>query len=810
MDRKPIKNFDALKQQYLHNLRVTAGELRPLLEKIIFSAEDVVMLQEILHKMAGSGSTFGYPSLSDAASQFGDFLGKESDVGDPRFIQENLRDFFGVLEKNIAEKTAQPVLVSRPIVSVLKKSQHIYLLEDDLDLAGFIAGELYLEDYHVSLFSSVAEINEAVYKLRPAAIVADIILPEGPEAGIDWVKAINLSFKPQIPVVFISEKGDFQTRLDAVKAGANFYLKKPVNIEQLKHALHECIHNKPYDPYRVLLVDDDRLLASVYKLDLGNHGINVRVIADPFEVMAAIEEFKPELILLDLYMPQCSGIELGQVIRQWPEYASIPIVFMSVERDSRTQLDAIRLAGDDFLVKPIEPWQLSVHVLARMKRARMITVYQEQLASEVVHQKRHDLLTGLPNRNFLEEEINKVIASLDNTGIRATALLWMDIDNFSHLNDVLGHKLGDQVIVEVARRLASVLDRDDFLCRIGGDEYALVVNRLAVDLDLSRFCQEVMDLFALPFLIERESYRITISMGVGVYSSEMVSAHELIKSADIALYHAKLNGRNNYVLFSGSMEKQLIRNLWLESELRQAFTGNQLHLVYQPKYSMDGSELIGAEALLRWQHPAAGNVSPDEFIPIAEKSALITDIAYWVLNACCQQIRSWREQGITVPPIAINLSTRDIEDADFIANLIRAPLNHGFDRSNLQIELTERTVAQQGGSTVDTLTRLSALGFSIAIDDFGTGYSSLKYLQSMPISLIKIDRSFIEDIPDNLDNCNITDTIIRLARNMSVDVLAEGVETQAQAKFLESLGCQYLQGYIYSKPLDPEQFRALL
>lgn len=809
-DKKPVKDFQALKQQYLLHLKLASDELLLFLSQDSFSQENISALKTLAHKLAGNGSTFGFPALSATARQFEAFLATEGSADNPSLLKARLQEFIAAIQHSFSFQSTD-VEISLPSNRRLnKKLQHVYLLEDDFELAGLIASELYVEDYHVSLFGSIAEINEAIYKLVPAAVIVDIILPEGPKAGIEWVNSINRNQQQAIPVIFISERGDFETRLQAVRAGAEFYLNKPLNFKQLKQALHECVYKSPYEPYRVLLVDDDEMLASAYRLDLAEHGVNVRVVNNPFAVMQEIEDFKPELILLDLYIPKCSGIELGQVIRQCPEYAAIPIVFLSVESDANTQLETIRLAGDDFLMKPIEPQQLSIHIMARMKRARLITLYQEQLTHALVHQKRHDLLTGLPNRNNLEEEVTRVMELVGSSDDRVAVLFWMDIDNFSHLNDVLGNKFGDQVIVQVANRLSTLVEKNDFLCRVGGDEYALIVDRSRHEMNALDFCGEVMKLFEEPFVIDGESHRITLCIGGSVCSGPQMMAHELIKSADIALYNAKLNGRNSFLLFSDVMEQQLARSLWVERELRHAFNGDQLHLVYQPKYSIDGTQVVGAEVLLRWEHPQAGFISPEEFIPIAEKSTLITDIAYWVLNTSCQQIRNWVQQGLNVPPLAINLSTRDLEDSDFIANLIRAPINYNIERSLLQIELTERTVAKQDVNMVGVLSRLSALGFTIAIDDFGTGYSSLKYLQKMPISLIKIDRSFIEGIPLNRDNCSITDTIIRLAHSMSVEVLAEGVETDSQVAYLKRQGCQYAQGYKYSKPLLGDQFVELI
>ncbi|MCP5171418.1 MAG: EAL domain-containing protein [Pseudomonadales bacterium] len=810
-----IKNtegdFGAIRRRFIKRLKGTYEDITALLKQDTLSREDVENIRNIIHKLAGSGATFGFSGISLGASYCEDYLVRALNEENFKSVKPQLTTFLSVIGELIEFHPDEPALQVKPRMPLSREAKHVYLLEDDHELAGYIAGELLLDDYQVVLFSSVAEINEAVYKVLPAAIIADIILPEGSEAGIDWVNAINKVIKPPIPVIFISEKGDFNTRLNAVRAGADYYLKKPLIMKQLKQALYESVYKKPYTPYRVMLIDDDQLLAEAFKLDLLHHDINVTIVTEPFNAVEEIERFKPELILLDLYMPSCNGIELGQIIRQWPEFASIPIVFMSVERDVRKQLDAIRLAGDDFLVKPIEPWQLSVQVLARVRRARMINFYQEELATEIAHQKIHDQLTGLPNRNYMELKIHELLSDAKLTKGKLLALLWMDIDNFSHLNDVLGHKVGDQIIIDVANRLSSVLSNSDSLCRLGGDEYAILLNRENGQVDIETFCKEVMALFVAPFKIGSETLRVTLSMGVSLYvEGADTTAHEIIKAGDIALYHAKLAGRNNYVLFSEKMAERLSRNLWLESELRRSIDKDQLDLFYQPKFSADGKQLVGAEALLRWHHPEIGLISPEEFIPIAERSSLITDIAYWVMNSCCYQINVWKEQGVCVPPIAINLSARELEDPDFLNDIVVIPERYNIAPGALQIELTERTVAKQDSFIVNALNRLTSAGFSIAIDDFGTGYSSLKNLQQMPISLLKIDRSFVINVPEDKGNSSITETIVRLGEKMAVDVLAEGVETEAEAAFLQEIGCQYIQGFLYSKPLQSSNFLELI
>lgn len=812
MDQKQlVLSLAKIREQFIKNLSNTRDDLVRLSSNDILLEPELLQLGSISHKLAGSGATFGFPFLSQAASVLDANQSLKSGRINSQDIQTETHRLILAINQAISSASAEfkPTFGRKPVQS--QDQKQVYLLEDDLDFAAYISSELRLDEFKVQLFSSIEEIDQAVKNRPPVAIIADIILPEGENAGIDWVHSINRNMKPPIPVIFISRKGDFNTRLRAVRAGANYYFQKPVSIPQLKDVLHECIHDKPSAPYRILIIDDDALMSQAYKIQLMQHGMLVEVVNDPFKAIDAIESFKPELILLDLYMPGCNGLELGQIIRQWPKYALIPIIFLSVETDSNKQMEAFQLAGDDFIVKPIQPWQLSMKVQARVKHARMASFYTEEMASTLAHRKLHDVLTGLPNKQHLEDYIADTIEKIKATQTEKIFLLWMDVDNFATINDVIGHDAGDLLIIDIGDRIQSQLHRDDFLCRQGGDVFAVVIRRFKNVAKVEALCEHIKDAFRQPFLVNESECCITISIGISAYPDHTDDVHNLIRAADTALHDAKIKGRNTYSVFDNTMSDSLTRQLLLGSKLRQAINRDRgLYLKYQPKYTVDGKKLVGAEALLRWEHDELGSISPAEFIPIAEQSDLIIEVGDWVMRQVCKQIKRWQEKKLPAPKIAINLSSKDFSFPGFVDKLNAITNQYEIDRHYLELELTERTIAHQEIVIIQTLTRLTETGFSIAIDDFGAGYSSLAYLKKLPISLLKIDHSFVKDLPHDADDRGIAETIIKLGQVLSVDVLAEGVETQEQADFLQQRGCQYVQGYLYARPLDCTEFEELL
>jgi len=433
----------------------------------------------------------------------------------------------------------------------------------------------------------------------------------------------------------------------------------------------------------------------------------------------------------------------------------------------------------------------------------------------------NDALTKLPNRLYFDENLSTAVhqAKLEN---RSVTVLYFDVDRFKRINDTLGHDAGDELLCSIANRLSILLDNHNvvsldhsrplggMLARLGGDEFALALDDVNQIMEVRRAAQAVLDTFAEPFTIGDQDLFCSTSMGIAQFPRDGTDVHSLLKHADTAMYHAKDAGRNNFKFYNESMSPVTISRLDLESDLRKALERDQFEIHYQPQVDIRTGRIFGAEALIRWVHPERGMVSPAEFIPLAEEIGLMIPIGQWVLQEACLQAKSWHDAGFTQFKVAVNLSERQFRQNTLVLVVSQALAKSGLDPAALELELTEGTIMRNAEETVFTLTELKAMGMHISVDDFGTGYSSLSYLKRFPIDIIKIDRSFVEDITMDADDAAITASIIAMARSLKLDVIAEGVETMAQAHALRDKGCVYMQGYLFSRPLDASMMRQAL
>lgn len=435
----------------------------------------------------------------------------------------------------------------------------------------------------------------------------------------------------------------------------------------------------------------------------------------------------------------------------------------------------------------------------------------EKQSEKQLYQLAHfDALTQLPNRQALAEKIRLAVdrAGQEQSGL---ALLLIDIDHFKNINDSLGHDIGDRMLRVVAGRIADCLGTHDTLARIGGDEFVILLERLTQGVEqIEQTVERVMRLASAPIEIDGKELYVSLSVGISAFPQDSADSDALLRNADTAMYRAKAAGRNGWRFFDESMARHAAHRLDIETALRRAVERNELLLHYQPQRSLGTGRVVGVEALLRWQRPGVGIVPPLEFIPLAEESGLILPIGNWVLHAACEQAARWmRERDVSLR-IAVNISARQIHDAGFVSQVRDALEQSGLPPNLLELEITESSIVENLDETVNKLHRLKELGVTIAIDDFGTGYSSLSYLKQLPIDRLKIDRSFVKDTPGDSDDCAIVRTIIAMARNMGLSVIAEGVELKEQLDFLAAEGCSEIQGYLLSKPLPAEEIVAKL
>lgn len=420
----------------------------------------------------------------------------------------------------------------------------------------------------------------------------------------------------------------------------------------------------------------------------------------------------------------------------------------------------------------------------------------------------YDTITHLPNRHYFNDKLRLAIPQALGSG-RPLGLMFVDLDNFKIVNDTLGHTVGDGLLSAVAARLREALRHGDTICRVGGDEFAVILESLAAREDTGRVAQKLISLLTSPFEVDGHEIYVTASVGLSVCPDDGTEGDILLRHADTAMYYAKEKGKNTWQYFTGDMKDRALKRMRLETALRHALERNEFVLHYQPQYDLMTRRILGVEALLRWQHPELGMVSPAEFIPVAEESGLIVPIGAWVLHAACAQAKDWENRGVSLP-VSVNISGRQFREEDFVDRVRAAMEEAGLPARLLTLELTESILMDDSAATLDRLRSVVDAGLRLSIDDFGTGYSSMSYLKRFPLTELKIDRSFVRDLTEDNDDAAITEGIIGMARGLKLEVVAEGVETAAQAEFLRARGVKSVQGYYFSRPLPTVAMTALL
>ena len=443
-------------------------------------------------------------------------------------------------------------------------------------------------------------------------------------------------------------------------------------------------------------------------------------------------------------------------------------------------------------------------------RAQTMTEAAESATERMSYMAQHDFLTGLPNRALLTERLAQSIALAERHGKRV-ALLYLDLDHFKHINDSLGHAIGDQLLQSAAKRLQACLPRhSDTVSRQGGDEFVVLLAEIYAAEDAAAAAEKLIKAMAEPHLIGGHRLHVTLSIGISLYPDDGLNAETVVKNADTAMYHAKKAGRNNYRMFAPDMNIHAIARRTVEDALHQALEEGGLVLHYQPKVNLESGAITGAEALVRLQQDDRPLVSPTEFIDVAEKCGLILPLGKWVLGEACRQMAEWLQGGLDIGHIAVNVSAIEFHGGEFLAGVGAILDETGLDPSRLELEMTESGLMQDSAPSTEILRALKTLGVQIAIDDFGTGYSSLSYLRRFPIDTIKIDQSFVQDIDGENEEGHLVSAIIAMGKSLKLHVIAEGIETPQQLAFLQSHQCIEGQGYYFNRALPAEEFAKLL
>lgn len=438
-------------------------------------------------------------------------------------------------------------------------------------------------------------------------------------------------------------------------------------------------------------------------------------------------------------------------------------------------------------------------------------VTERKVAEETISfQAYHDLLTKLPNRALLRDRLSLAInqAKRDNEKL---AVMFLDLDRFKNINDSLGHMIGDELLQQVSNRLKDCIRQGDTLSRFGGDEFTLMLPKLTNGHeDASKLAEKITNTLKQPFYVDNHELYVSASIGIALYPEDGTHMDSLVKHADVAMYHVKGQGKNGYQFYSNEMNVPYLEKLSLDTGIHKALDNNEFNLVYQPQINLRTGEIVGIEALLRWEHPEHGNISPSEFISFAEESGMIVDIGYWVIKNACAELSSWRKDGLPEVRMSINISARQLMEEDIVSKIIDIISSYNIPGNCMELEITENAIMNDMDSVCRKLKELSSHGITIAIDDFGTGYSSLSYLHKLPIQTLKIDRTFLKESRINKGDNTIINTIVAMAKALGLNVIAEGVETQLQLDYLREIECSEAQGFLFGKPLPPEIISQLL
>lgn len=593
----------------------------------------------------------------------------------------------------------------------------------------------------------------------------------------------------------------------------------------------------------ILIVDDTPENLRLLSIMLSKQGYHVRKSLNGRSALMAVQTVMPDLVLLDIMMPEMDGYEVCKCLKSKPETADIPVIFLSALNETFDKVQAFQVGGADYVTKPFQfeevltrvqnqlaqrAWKREIQKLNAeleervQERTLQLELTNQKLMQEISERKRvqaqllemalHDSLTGLPNRalfmDLLEQELKQSIANPNYH----FAVLFLDCDRFKVINDSLGHFVGDELLISISHQLGLCLGASDILARLGGDEFAILLPKLEDEKRAVQVANAILQEFSQPFRLKRRDVFTSVSIGIVFGNSSYQKPEHILRDADTAMYRAKASGKARYQVFDAEMHEAALQLLQLETDLRRAIDQQEFVLHYQPIVDLTTGKITGLEALLRWQHPQRGLIAPDKFIPIAEETGLILPIGEWVLQEACQQLHLWQQQNIVSRAftMSINLSVRQATQLDFINRIDQVLASTQVDPQNLKLEITESVIMDDSSAVSIVLQELRKRKIALSIDDFGTGYSSLSCLHSFPIDTLKIDRSFVQRLDQDSNDLGLIPAITSIARTLQMSVVAEGIETTQQLIHLRNLNCDFGQGYLFSQPISSNKIAKLL
>ena len=546
----------------------------------------------------------------------------------------------------------------------------------------------------------------------------------------------------------------------------------------------------------VILADDDPSIRLMVRHVLESEDFDIVEASDGLEAIKAVEKYNPALILLDAVMPGIDGFTTCQQIKD-NGHADIPVMMITGLDDDASVERAYEVGAIDFITKPIK-WAVLKHRVKSVV-AKVIAERKVQLLAY------RDTLTNLPNRLLFADRLEQAVIRAERSRT-SMALMLVNIDDFKLVNDSFGHDAGDKLIKAVGQLISRSIRRADTIARLGGDEFAVIIEGIDSPEDAISIADNLTTILEHNVRLDEQETYTSASIGIAIYPDDGNDARTLLKNADTAMFRAKENGRHCFQFYKPELSVSAMERLDLETSLKAAFENDEFLIHYQPVIDIDKNEIVGVEALLRWQHPDKGMIQPADFMPTLENSGLITVLGEWVILSVCKQIRVWQDADLKNQNVSINLAARQFKEQDLVTLFTQAISDNNIEGSALSVEVTERTLIENVGEVENTLKKLRKMGIKVMLDDFGTGYASLAYLKDFPVDVVKIDREFISGIPENQGDSAVVDAIAGLTRGLKLDLLAEGVETESQLNVLKSIGCQYGQGYFWSKALPGDEF----
>lgn len=542
---------------------------------------------------------------------------------------------------------------------------------------------------------------------------------------------------------------------------------------------------------RILVVDDDPIARLIARSALETEGYEFEDAATGTEALEAWTRSRPDLVLLDIMMPQMNGFEVCAEMHRRGGAETPPVLMVTGLEDEDAVSRAFAVGARDLINKPL-------HAAVLCQRVRRL-VDASDAERKVEQLAYHDTLTGLANRTLFTDRLGNAVARARRNGTRI-GLMILDLDNFNVVNDTLGHAAGDRLVQQLSERIVTCARDSDTVARLGGDEFAFVLEAPAAPVDVASVANRVLEAVRRAVQLEGREVITTGSLGLSMFPDDATDVAGLVRFADTALQGAKADGGDCSRFYTAQMSVTAMRRLLLESNLRQALERDQLRIHYQPQYELSSGQVIGVEALIRWQHPELGVVPPADFIPIAEETGMIVPIGEWVLRTVCQQGAVWHAAGAPCLRLAVNLSGRQLRSSNFPSVVESILRETGVPPHLLELEITESSLVASSGPVIDNLYILRDMGVQLAVDDFGTEYSSLRYLKDFPVHALKIDRGFMSGVPDDSADVAIVEAVLALAAGLGLRAVAEGVENDSQYNFLVERGCREAQGFLMARP----------